>query len=170
MHMFNGLDNFFCIFIESLDMPNNLNNFNLEDPKSYLSGFLHGTRTALSKEGRQSVTITISKFNTYTLGAIIALFERAVSFYAELVDINAYDQPGVEAGKKAAADIILIQQKIKSLFKKNDVLTIDKIVQSLEIPDPETIFLILRQMCFDDKNFNIEGDWSIPESLKIRKL
>ena len=165
-----GLDNFFCTFIESLDMPHDLNNFDLEDPKSYLSGFLQGTRTALSKEGRQSVTITISEFNTFTLGAIIALFERAVSFYAELVDINAYDQPGVEAGKKAAADIILIQQKIKILFDKNEVLTIEEIDKCLEISDPETIFLILRQMCFNNKNFNFEGDWSNPESLKIRKL
>jgi len=165
-----GLDNFFCIFIESLDMPHDLNNFDLEDPKSYLSGFLQGTRSALSKEGRQSVTITISEFNAFTLGAIIALFERAVSFYAELVDINAYDQPGVEAGKKAAADIILIQQKIKFLFDENEVLTIDKINKSLENSDPETIFLILRQMCFNNESFNFEGDWSIPESLKIRKL
>ena len=165
-----GLDNFFCTFIESLDMPDDLNNFDLEDPKSYLSGFLQGTRSALSKEGRQSVTITISKFNTFTLGAIIALFERAVSFYAELVNINAYDQPGVEAGKQAAADIILIQQEIKFLFEKNDFLTIEKINKSLENSDPESIFLILRQMCFNNINFNIEGDWSIPESLKIRKL
>ncbi len=165
-----GLDNFFCIFIESLDMPDDLNNFDLEDPKSYLSGFLQGTRSALSKEGRQSVTITISEFNTFTLGAIIALFERAVSFYAELIDINAYDQPGVEAGKKAAADIILIQQKIKILFEKNDFLSIEKINKSLEISDPESIFLILRQMCFNNKNFDIKGDWSFPESLKIRKL
>jgi len=30
------------------------------------------------------------------------IFERAVSFYASLVNINAYHQPGVEAGKKAA--------------------------------------------------------------------
>ncbi len=165
-----GLDNFFCTFIESLDMPDDLDNFNLEDPKSYLSGFLQGTRSALSKEGRQSVTITISEFNTFTLGAIIALFERAVSFYAELVNINAYDQPGVEAGKKAAAEIILIQQKIKFLFDKNDFLTIEKINKSLESSDPESIFLILRQMCFNNKNFKCEGDWSIPESLKIKKL
>jgi len=165
-----GLDNFFCTFIESLDMPEDLNNFDLEDPKSYLSGFLQGTRAALSKEGRQSVTITISEFNAFTLGAIIALFERAVSFYAELVDINAYDQPGVEAGKKAAAEIIKIQQEIKILFEKNDFLTIDKINKSLEISDLETIFLILRQMCFNNKNFNVDGDWSIPESLKIKKL
>jgi len=165
-----GLDNFFCIFIESLDIPDDLNYFDLEDPKAYLSGFLQGTRSALSKEGRQSVTITISEFNAFSLGALIALFERAVSFYAELININAYDQPGVEAGKKAAADIIIIQRKIKFLFEENEVLTIDKIDKSIEDSDPETIFLILRQMCFNNKNYNFDGDWSNPESLKIRKL
>ena len=36
------------------------------------------------------------------MGGLIALFERAVGFYATLVGINAYHQPGVEAGKKAA--------------------------------------------------------------------
>ena len=76
----------------------------------------------------------------------------------------------MEAGKKAAADIILIQQKIKVIFEKNDFLTIEKINQCLESSDPESIFLILRQMCFNNKNFKFEGDWSIPESLKIRKL
>jgi glucose-6-phosphate isomerase len=38
----------------------------------------------------------------YTLGMLIALFERAVSFYASLIHINAYHQPGVQAGKLAA--------------------------------------------------------------------
>ena len=87
-----------------------------------------------------------------------------------MVDINAYDQPGVEAGKKAAADIISIQQKIKLLFEKNDFLTIEKINERLENSDPESIFLILRQMCFNNNNFNIQGNWSVPDSLKIRKL
>ena len=55
--------------------------------------------------------------NCFSLGALIALFERAVSFYAELVNINAYDQPGVEAGKKAAANIIEYQQKVSNLLE-----------------------------------------------------
>ncbi len=165
-----GLDNFFCIFIESLDIPKDLNNFDLEDPKSYLSGFLYGTRSALSREDRQSVTITINNFDSYTLGAIIALFERAVSFYAEIVNINAYDQPGVEAGKKAAANIILVQEKIKSLFEKSNKLNIKDIDEKINNSDQETIFLILRQMCFNNKNFIVEGDWSNPNSLVFTKL
>ena len=47
------------------------------------------------------------------------MFERAVSFYAELVDINAYDQPGVEAGKKAAAEIIEYQKKVTEILNNS---------------------------------------------------
>ena len=40
---------------------------------------------------------------------LIALYERAVGLYASLVGINAYHQPGVEAGKKAAAAVLDLQ-------------------------------------------------------------
>jgi glucose-6-phosphate isomerase len=43
---------------------------------------------------------------------LIALFERAVGLYAELIDVNAYDQPGVEAGKQAANEILVLQKEI----------------------------------------------------------
>ena len=68
----------------------------------YLQGFLRGTRKALSESGRKSITISIPVVNAYTLGMLIALFERTVSFYASLIHINAYHQPGVQAGKLAA--------------------------------------------------------------------
>jgi len=68
----------------------------------FLQGFLRGTRKALSEAGRQSITLSIPQVNEFTLGMLIALFERAVSFYASLIHVNAYHQPGVEAGKKAA--------------------------------------------------------------------
>ena len=43
---------------------------------------------------------------------MIALYERAVGFYAQFVGINAYHQPGVEAGKKAARTVIDLQGKL----------------------------------------------------------
>ena len=60
----------------------------------------HGRR--LSENERVSLTLTIKEVSPFTVGVLIALFERAVGFYASLVNINAYHQPGVEAGKKAA--------------------------------------------------------------------
>jgi glucose-6-phosphate isomerase len=68
----------------------------------YLQGFLRGTRKALYESGRKSLTLSIPEVTPFQLGLLVALFERAVSFYASLVHINAYHQPGVEAGKKAA--------------------------------------------------------------------
>ena len=99
-----GVNNFFASFIEvrtgragqSIEV----------DPGTtsadYLQGFFRGTRKALHAAGRKSLTISIPEVTPFQLGLLIALFERTVSFYASLVNINAYHQPGVEAGKKAA--------------------------------------------------------------------
>jgi glucose-6-phosphate isomerase len=75
----------------------------------YLHGFLLGTRQALFENGRPSMTLSIRRVDAKSLGVLIALFERAVGFYGSLVGINAYHQPGVEAGKKAAAAILKLQ-------------------------------------------------------------
>jgi glucose-6-phosphate isomerase len=77
----------------------------------YLSGFLQGTRRALHDNGRESITITIREVNAFSVGCLIALFERAVGFYGSLVGFNAYHQPGVEAGKKAAAKVLDLQTR-----------------------------------------------------------
>ena len=78
-----------------------------------LLGFLMGTRQALAEAGRPSITLSLPKADAHGLGMVIALFERAVGIYAELVDINAYNQPGVEAGKRGAqsAEWLLAQLK-----------------------------------------------------------
>ncbi len=78
----------------------------------YLHGLLLGTRAALTENGRPSLTITVRRVDARTVGALIALFERAVGLYASLVGINAYHQPGVEAGKKAAAALLQLQGRV----------------------------------------------------------
>ena len=141
-----------------------------DSPKEYLSGFLQGTRSALSSEKRQSITITLEKLKCLSLGALIALFERAVSFYAELVNINAYDQPGVEAGKKAAANIIEYQQKVSNLLDEGGAYSINDIASLFDTSVSEPIFFILREMCFGNDNYLVKGDWSNPNSLVIQKI
>ncbi len=78
----------------------------------YLHGLLLGTRAALAENGRASLTITLTRVDARTVGALIALFERAVGLYASLVGVNAYHQPGVEAGKKAATGLLALQGKV----------------------------------------------------------
>jgi glucose-6-phosphate isomerase len=81
-------------------------------PGDYLHGFLLGTRAALFESDRGSLTLTIRRVDARSVGALIALFERAVGLYASLVGVNAYHQPGVEAGKKAAATLLALQAKV----------------------------------------------------------
>jgi len=79
----------------------------------YLQGFLRGTRRALHEKGRPSMTVSIDRLDAFSLGGLIALYERAVSFYASLVNVNAYHQPGVEAGKKAAGDFLDLLERVR---------------------------------------------------------
>ena len=61
----------------------------------------------------------MSDISSYNIGVLIALYERAVGYYSSLININAFHQPGVEAGKKAASEIIDLQQKIAFFLNKN---------------------------------------------------
>ena len=103
-----GVANFFATFIE-VRKGRSGTTIEVEPGNTsadYLQGFLRGTRKALYESGRKSITLSIPEVTPFQLGALIALFERAVSFYASLVNVNAYHQPGVEAGKKAAATFL----------------------------------------------------------------
>jgi glucose-6-phosphate isomerase len=103
-----GVNNFFAIFIQ-VAKARDTAGFEVEPGYTsgdYLQGFLRGTRTALAGSGRESMTLSIGEVNAFSLGMLVGLFERAVGFYATLVNVNAYHQPGVEAGKKAATDFL----------------------------------------------------------------
>ncbi|MCE9590521.1 MAG: glucose-6-phosphate isomerase [Planctomycetes bacterium] len=114
----------------------------------YLDGFWQGTRQALFEKGRQSMTITLEKMDAHSLGAIIALFERAVGFYATLVNINAYHQPGVEAGKKAAAAVLQLQAQVVAYLKAHpEPATPEHLADAMGLPHQvETVFYVLRHM------------------------
>jgi glucose-6-phosphate isomerase len=71
-------------------------------PGEHLLALMLGTRRTLSRSGRHSATIVLQDLTPASLGGLIALFERAVGAFSAMVEINAYDQPGVEAGKLAA--------------------------------------------------------------------
>ena len=144
-----GPNNFFATFIEvALDRAGTP--FFVQDEVTsgdYLQGFLLGTRQALHEKGRESVTITIKDVSPFSVGVLIALFERAVGFYASLVNINAYHQPGVEAGKKAAGAVIALQLKVvEHLRKKPEGLTVAQIAAGIGSRELETIFKICEHL------------------------
>ena len=114
----------------------------------FLQGFLRGTRTALYEGGRDSITVSLPRVTPYSVGALIALYERAVGFYATLVNINAYHQPGVEAGKKAAAGVLKVLAKVRGALSVNPQ-TADQLAAGLG-EDAEGVFHALRHLAAND--------------------
>jgi glucose-6-phosphate isomerase len=92
------------------------------------------------------MTITVNRVDPKTIGALIALFERAVGFYGSLVNINAYHQPGVEAGKKAAAAVLALQGKIVGALSGSPQ-TADQVAQKIGAADSaESVYLLLEHL------------------------
>ena len=146
-----GISNFFVIFIEVLKDRSG-DSMQVEPNVTsgdYLSGFYLGTRQALYDNGRQSVSLTVKEISPFTIGVLIALFERTVGFYASLVNINAYHQPGVEAGKKAATAVLALQLKVFGYLAQagSQAFTASQIATAIGMEDSiETVFKILEHL------------------------
>jgi len=115
----------------------------------FLDGLLLGTRRALHESGRPSVTLEIPDVSPRSLGMLIALYERAVGLYARLININAYHQPGVEAGKKAAAGVLEIQAGVLAALRDRGTegATCEELAAAAGAPDEvETVFHILERL------------------------
>lgn len=142
-----GVNNFFVTFIRVL--AGRGDGFEVEPGVTagdYLHGFQLGTRAALFDNDRASMTLTIAKVEPRTVGILIALFERTVGFYASLINVNAYHQPGVEAGKKAAAEVLTIQSKIVQTLDSTP-RTADAIAQAIGAVDSvETVHALLEHL------------------------
>ncbi|MGL6135093.1 MAG: glucose-6-phosphate isomerase [Prochlorococcaceae cyanobacterium] len=164
-----GIDNFFVTFIEVLEDSGGLPAINGEQPGDVLEGFLQGTRSALLEGGRQSLSITLRRFDATALGALVALFERAVGLYAELVNINAYDQPGVEAGKRAASAVLDLQQRLDGLLADGEARSLEELQQQLGTDSPESLFWILRHQAVNDPALQVQGHWGQPVSLSFSR-
>ncbi|MBV2350859.1 glucose-6-phosphate isomerase [Synechococcus sp. HK05] len=160
-----GVDNYFVTFIEVLEDPGDIPPLEGENPGDFLDGFLQGTRSALTEEGRFNLSITMQKLDARSLGALIALFERAVGYYGELVNINAYHQPGVEAGKKAAAALLDLQARLEQAMGHKREHTLAELQQLMELPSPEPLYWILRHLCANRRHIAARGDWGQPETL-----
>ncbi len=150
-----GVNNFFATFIEVL---HDRNDSSLEvEPGvtsgDYLSAYLQGTRNALYENGRESITITIDRLDARSIGALIALYERAVGLYALLVNVNAYHQPGVEAGKKMAGAIIKLQHDALSLLRGNPgrAFTVAEVAAAISAEEQiESLFKILEHASMNE--------------------
>ncbi|MBL8912329.1 MAG: glucose-6-phosphate isomerase [Archangium sp.] len=155
-----GVANHFVLFVEVLkDRPSA--GIEVEPGVTsgdYLLGFLLGTRAALAEKGRESITLTVPDVSARTLGALIALFERTVGFYATLININAYHQPGVEAGKKAAESVLALQKKVVSALDATP-RGVEQIAEAISA-EPETVFQILRHLSANGRATHAAGKYA----------
>jgi glucose-6-phosphate isomerase len=145
-----GVANFFVTFIEVLkhaDAPEVLVEGRMTSG-DFLQGFLLGTRAALYEKGRYSITVVLPDVSPVSVGALIALYERAVGFYGSLVNVNAYHQPGVEAGKKAAAIVLSLKEQILEILEKNPfrTYTAEQIAEKVGTPDVHIAFYLLEDL------------------------
>lgn len=155
-----GVDNFFALFVEVLRDRDGASLAVEPGVTSgdYLAGFLEGTRRALYDRGRRSITLTIPAADARAVGALIALFERAVGLYASLVDVNAYHQPGVEAGKRAAAEVLVVQQKTLAALRASGAsLTAAEVAARAGVDDVEAVFKALRR-AGANPDHGVQGD------------
>jgi len=152
-----GVPNFFATFIE-VRKDRAQERFEVEPGVTsgdYLQGFLRGTRAALYEGERDSITLSIPQVDAFQVGALIALYERAVGFYGSLVHVNAYHQPGVEAGKKAATRILQLQPSVLAQLSATGA-TAAAIAQKIEA-DPEDVYHVLRHLVANSSSIQIRG-------------
>jgi len=158
-----GVNNFFVTFIEVLK--DRAGDSMAVEPNvtagDYLEGFLLGTRQALSESGRANITLTVSEVSPRAVGQLIALFERAVGLYASLININAYHQPGVEAGKKAAAGVLKLQAQILERLRcsPGQSFTAEALAADLKLEQQtELVFKLLNHLSANpDKQVRRQG-------------
>ncbi|CAI5484273.1 unnamed protein product [Closterium sp. Yama58-4] len=163
-----GVPNFFATFIEVLSDRQSGRDWELEPGVTcgdYLFGLLQGTRSALYANKRESITLTIKDVDAATVGAIIALYERATGLYASLINVNAYHQPGVEAGKKAAAEVLTLQKRVQAVINEAscrhpvEALTIQEIAKRAHAQAQiETVYKIIRHMAANDRAIMMGSD------------
>ncbi len=159
-----GLDNFFVTFIEVLKDREGISPDIEPEITSgdYLQAFLLGTQEALSQKGRLSCMLTIREVSPFSIGLLIALYERAVSFYASFININAYHQPGVEAGKKAAASFLNLKKTVIAYLKAQTpaAFSAEAIAMELSLGEEhiEAIYKLLKHAAANTQTHVFEKD------------
>mgnify|MGYP005794070679 CR=1 FL=1 len=91
------------------------------------------TAHALTMAGRLNYTIHLPAANEFTLGQLLYLFDLQTAYAAAMFNINTFNQPGVEAGKKATfallgkpgyadkkAELDAAAPDAKDIVKRND--------------------------------------------------
>ncbi len=131
----------------------------------YLNAFMLGTKKALESHGKHTMIVTIPTADAYNVGQIIAINERAVGLYAELIHINAYHQPAVEFGKKAAGSLIETKNKAKAaLVASGKPMTAEKLAAEVGA-ETDDVFRLMLHLAENDPQLKVEYKEPVYESV-----
>jgi glucose-6-phosphate isomerase len=110
-----------------------LNNFNQKDLQSIIQTEAMSTQTTLANHGRPSAHFQLEKLDEEHLGALIAIFQLSTLYMAGILNVNPFDQPGVEDSRQYMYGLLdkpgfehkaeEIRQKVNQINKKTISLT-----------------------------------------------
>ena len=121
----------------------------------YLNAFMLGSKRALEDHGKRTLVITVPAVDAYHVGQLIAVFERAVSLYAIMIHINAYHQPAVEFGKKAAGGLIELKNRAAAaLLEGKKAMTAGELAAQLGA-DESDVFRLMLHLCSNDPRLTL---------------
>jgi glucose-6-phosphate isomerase len=69
-----------------------------------LQAEMRATQHAVHEAGQSTWTLSFPELNSFYIGQFIALWQDTVAIAGRLMNINPYDQPGVEFGKRLTKD------------------------------------------------------------------
>ena len=166
-----GPDNIFVTFVQVLRDREGSSLSVGEDSTSgdYLNAFMLGTKKALEDHGKRTFLLTVPEVDAYQVGQLIAVFERAVSMYAIMIGINAYHQPAVEFGKKAAGGLIDLKNRASKLLLSSDrAMTAQELADMLDA-SPDDVFRLMLHLCANDPSFAASLKQPLAESTFCRR-
>lgn len=114
-----------------------------------LLAMMLGTRQALHERGRPSLTITLERLEALSLAELVAVHERAVGIFASMNRINAYHQPGVEAGKKVANATLELQRRSVEVLREAQPrpMTVSQVAEAAGVKgQEESLYYVLRHL------------------------
>ena len=161
-----GPDNIFVTFVQVLRDRAGASMTVGENSTSgdYLNAFMLGTKKALEDHGKRTFLLTVPEADAYNVGQLIAVFERAVSMYAIMIGINAYHQPAVEFGKKAAGGLIDLKTRAAELLLASDrAMTAAELADMLDAP-ADDVFRLMLHLCSNDPRFTVSLKQPLAES------
>ncbi len=111
-----GIPDCFVRFVHFLKRSHDYNITDAGSMGRQLLAFVKGTEDALQINGKPYMTTTFEQCDMFNMGMMVALEERIVTILAAFRNINAYDQPGVQDGKKSASTVNTISLKIENFI------------------------------------------------------